>query len=475
MNDVVEALVRLLGPEGVRAAAGDLDWAAGDATGHYRLPELPRRAVRPLAVAAPRDLAGVQAVIRWAAERRVPVVARGAGTGVMGGAVPAARAVVLDLTRLDDIIVHPDDFLVEAGAGALLGGVNAALAPHGLMLGHDPWSVAIATVGGAISTDGMGYLAGRWGSAGQQVAGIEAVLADGSVVRTRTVRPVIGPDWRCLLVGSQGTLAVITRAWLRAVPLPEAEAFGSFGFSGFDAAYRALLALWRTGLRYDLLDLTDGPVDALGLPPAGRGAVAGTGGRAAVLHLGAFGPSEDAEARLTVARRVLGAHGAHHLGADPARLFWKARHAVAERYAREVQEPRDAKARAATTHGFEYLNLALPPSRVITFRRRALELLAGEDGVVVGETGIWCTPEIFSLGFGERPGAPVEPERRRRIMDGLLRLALDHGGNIETIHGPGLKLRHLIAEELAGSWPATARVKRALDPLSLLNPGKLPS
>src|SRR5690606_4791467 len=100
--------------------------------------------------------------------------------------------------------------------------------------------------------------------------------------------------------------------------------------------------------------------------------------RSAVLHLGAFGPREEAAARMAVARRVLSARGGSDLGAEPARPFWQARHEVAERYAEAVQARRDPRARAATTRGFDYLNLALPASQVVPFRRRALELLAAE-------------------------------------------------------------------------------------------------
>src|SRR4029077_17917306 len=93
--------------------------------------------------------------------------------------------VIVSLARLDAVTVDPDGCLVRAGAGTTLSRVNEALAPHGLMLGHDPWTVAVATVGGALSTNGLGYLGARAGSMGAQVRAVEAVLGGGEVLRTR--------------------------------------------------------------------------------------------------------------------------------------------------------------------------------------------------------------------------------------------------------------------------------------------------
>src|SRR5439155_4158928 len=129
--------------------------------------------------------AEVATIVRWAAEARVPLVPRGGGSGLMGGAAVLGPAVVVDLRRIDGVQVDPDACLVRAGAGARLARVDAACAEHGLMLGHDPWTVEVATVGGVLGTNGLGYLGARAGSAGAQVRAVEAVLAEGRIVRTR--------------------------------------------------------------------------------------------------------------------------------------------------------------------------------------------------------------------------------------------------------------------------------------------------
>jgi len=473
-------LEALVGRQAVQRTAEALAWAARDAAGDYRLGHLVRRLAVPWAVVLPAGVEEVAEVVRWAGRWRVPLVPRGAGTGVMGGAAPLVPGVVVDLSRLDDVVVHPEDGWVEAGAGAVLSRVDAALRPHGLMLGHDPWSQGIATVGGAVGTDGLGYRGGRWGSMGDQVLAVEAVLGDGTVVRTRPVRGAMGPRSERLWAGAQGTLGIVTRVWIQAVPLPEAEGFVSFRWPGFDPAYRALLALWRTGVRYDLFDLTDAEPAALELDPG----LEDGDGRTALVRLAAEGAREDVAARLAVARRVFAAHGGLDLGPEPAAAHWRARHRVAERYAEAVQGPRDVAARAREgARGFDYLNLALPPSRVPEHRRFCLERVAAAGGWVrAGDAGIWCRPEVFSLSLVEvgavEPDAWAPegrwPDRMEALLGELLRGALARGGSAECIHGAGVKLLPLLAEDLGPSLPLVRRLKAALDPAGLCNPGKLP-
>ena len=180
LRDACPALA--LHTDGAALAAGGLD-AMRPSRGR---PEFAALATRPLAVAEPASAAEVAALVRWATGARVPLVARGGGSGLMGAAAVLVPAIVVDSRRLGAVAVDADACLVRAGAGATLAQVDAALAPHGLMLGHDPWTVGVATVGGALATNGLGYLGARAGSFGAQVRALEAVLADGTIVRTRS-------------------------------------------------------------------------------------------------------------------------------------------------------------------------------------------------------------------------------------------------------------------------------------------------
>lgn len=472
----LEELAELLGPGGLDTGDQARRWMAMDAVGSYRLASLTKKVCEPLAVCRPASTEAVVKVVQWANRRQVPLVPRGSGTGVMGGTIPLRPAVVVDMSRMSAVTVHAQDQMVEADAGAILGQINRKLEPHGLMLAHDPWSVAMASVGGAISTNGVGYMAGYYGSMGDQVLGLQGVLANGTLFQSRPYKPATGPDPAAWLIGSQGTLGIVTKAWLRAIPIPDVMRFETIQFGGFEAGYPALLALWRTGLRFQLLDFSDGTPSDLSMPTG----LEDESGRTAVIHLGSFGTRMEAEARLKVARKVLCQEGGRLLGPDGAEQYWRHRHDTAEDYARLVHEPRSVEARHQHGRmGLDYINLPLPPGQVVAYRRQALAIVGREPALVAGETGIWCWPELFSLVIQETgtigtrsPG--VHPDTMERVMLALLQLAWSFGGQIECIHGTGLKL---LPHWEAGRHPATKAIsllKRAVDPLDLFNPGKLP-
>ncbi|HEY8416127.1 MAG TPA: FAD-binding oxidoreductase [Thermaerobacter sp.] len=495
---LLRELTALLGDEHVSVDEADLEWAGMDFTGGYRLGAAASRMCRPLAVVRPGSTEEVRELVLWAGRHNVPLIPRGAGTGVMGGVVPLRPAVVVDLGRFKDLIVHADDLLVEAGAGVTVAEVDAALRRHGLALAHDPWSATIATVGGAIGTDAVGYLGGRWGSMGDQVVAVEAVLPDGRVLRTRRVpKPTAGPDLRALFAGSQGTFGIVTRAWLRAIGAPEVMLFRSYRFRGFEPAFHAVVALWRANVIPDMLDFADDHPRALDLPPGYEDA----DGRTGLLHLGFFGVEEEARGRLAAADRILRRYEARDLGEEPARQFWDRRHEVAEQHALPILRARDARRRWRMA-AYDYFDLALPASQVIPFRREALERIKADPRFRAGETGLWGRPEVFSLlviykgkhdpgpvseadlydmaESGKAGAAKIAPtdwtledaEAMRELMADLLRMAQARGGNMECLHGTGLKLLHLLDDEFGESLDVIRQLKAALDPRGLMNPGK---
>lgn len=468
-----------------------LRWAARDALGRFRAFGRLEREARPaLAVVRPGDAREVAAVLAWATRRGAAVVPRGAGTGVMGGAVPLRPAVVLELGRLNGVEVHAGDLAASAGAGASLQAVNEAAKAHGLMLAHDPWSLSMATVGGAIATNGMGYLYGRYGTMADQVLAVEVAMADGSLWRSPYgPAGVPGPDLARLMAGCQGTLGIITSALLRLWPLPEAQEFRAYRFESFEAGFGAVQRLLREGVVPAVLDLSDsGP----GVPPPSGETDEGETEEAdddgpglaedrevSILILGFLGFSEAVRAEATRTDRVMRAAGGNYLGSQPALRYWQARHRVGEYFRQHIWERRDLAALDGDARRFEYINVALPSSRVLEFRRRAIELASSTPGVVAGETGLWGRPEIFSMvlltagvpAAGAAAGDPAD-HPMDRLVDDLLRLCQHLGGTMEAIHGPGLRLRHLLADAWGPGLRVLRRVKAALDPAGILNPGK---
>lgn len=482
----LDELAGLVGPQHVLTDPRLLSWAGRDALTRYRAFGRLDRVARPvLAVVRPADAAQVAEVVRWAVRNRVPVVPRGGGTGVMGAAVPLAPAVVVDLGRLHRVEVSPEDMTATAQGGAPLAAVAAAAEQAGLMFAHDPWSLSMATVGGAIATNGMGYLYGRYGTMADQVLALEVVLPDGTLWRSPfSPAGPAGPGILRLWAGAQGTFGIVTGAVLRLWPAPERRLFGTWRFPTFEAGFRAVQALLRCGVVPAVLDLSDsgpsGPTSGAE-PPRSPGAAlsgfdAGPGGREpSLLHLGFFGFAEEAAAQLQRARRVMAEHGARNLGEGPAAAYWERRHELAENWRRRVWEPRDLEALDAHGTAFEYLNMALPAGRVLEYRKRALELAERTPGVLAGETGLWGRPEIFSILLFDTAGldpSGSEDPPLARLSDELVGLCHRLGGTMEAIHGPGLRWLHLLGEEWGPGLELLHRIKRALDPAGILNPGK---
>jgi glycolate oxidase len=177
----------------------------------------------PAAVVVPRSTADVVAVVKAAAACGLPVVARGAGSGLSGGANAAAGAVVVSLHRLDRVLrLDPVDRVAVVQPGVVTGDLRAAAAQAGLFYPPDPGSLSWCTVGGNVATDAGGMCCVKYGVTGDFVLALEVVLADGRVLRTgtATVKGVAGYDLTSLFVGSEGTLGIVTEITVRLLPAP---------------------------------------------------------------------------------------------------------------------------------------------------------------------------------------------------------------------------------------------------------------
>jgi FAD/FMN-containing dehydrogenase len=414
------------------------------------------RPVPPLAVVMPETTEQVAAVVRLAAQHRTPVVPYGGGTGLMGGARSVRPDIVLDMKRMSRIReVDADAAWAWIEAGAVLGDVNRALAPQGLMLGHDPWTFDIATIGGTISTNGLGYLGGKYGSMGQQVLALEVVLPDERLLATRPAQPhSTGIDLTRLFVGGEGTNGIVTAAAVRVFPIPEASVRMGFRFESFEAGFDAILAMRRIGLVPAMLDYGERTPHTAGWEP-----------QPPTLYLGFMGVREEVEGQVRRAEAVCA--GAERIVATDIEEFWAERHVPAERFA---QRRRRDDGWPPAGQCFDYVHVALPASAVLAYRARATALARAEDADVV-ETGLWVHAGLFSMVLAT--SGDDGPARMSRAVDAALRLAIESGGSIEYCHGVGVRLAHLMREEHGAGLDVMRELKRALDPHHILNPGKL--
>ncbi|WP_327232893.1 FAD-binding protein [Streptomyces sp. NBC_01317] len=412
----------------------------------------------PLAVVHARRTDDVTTTLRHADALRVPVVPRGAGTGLSGGATAGEGSLILDLSRMNRILeLSPDDQLAVVEPGVITADLDRAAAAHGLRYAPDPASAAISTVGGDIATNAGGLRCAKYGVTRDSVLGLEAVLADGTVVRTgrRTVKGVTGYDLTALLTGSEGTLAVITAATVRLRPVPVDTATLAASFDTFDAAADAASAITAAGIEPAMAELLDGPVLAA-IDAAEGTALRERGAALLIVQCDGAGARAEAERVVTVLK---GRAASVTVAADEAEagaLLAARRLALPalERLGRPLIE-----------------DIAVPRSRLAE-AVRAIEEISTRRGVPVFTLAHAADGNLHPIIVVD-PALPELPEAAWETAGDIFAVALKLGGTLTGEHGVGLLKRQWIAEELgADNHALQRRVKAAFDPYHTLNPGK---
>ena len=408
----------------------------------------------PLAVVHARRTEDVTVTLRHAHELGVPVVPRGAGTGLSGGATADEGALVLDLSGMNRIReLSADDQLTVVEPGVITAELDRAASAHGLRYAPDPASAALSTIGGNIATNAGGLRCAKYGVTRDSVLGLEAVLADGTVIGTgrRTVKGVTGYDLTALLTGSEGTLAVITSATLRLRPVPVATATLAAYFPSFEAAAEASYAIARAGVEPALAELVDGPVlHAIDPALRERGA--------ALLVVQCDGAGAAAEAA-AVARLLGPLASTVETTEDPAA-------AVALLAARRLALP------ALERLGRPLIeDIAVPRSRLARAVREIRAISARHD-VPVFTVAHAADGNLHPIIVVD-PDLDRLPDAAWEAAGEIFALALRLGGTLTGEHGVGVLKRQWVAEELGPAAHALQRrIKEVFDPRGILNPGK---
>jgi D-lactate dehydrogenase (cytochrome)/glycolate oxidase len=413
---------------------------------------------RPAAAVRARTTADVVATMEVARAHATPVVTRGAGTGLAGGANAIDGCIVLVTAAMDRILA------VDAAArtatvepGVVTADLAAAVAAQGLWYPPDPASRASSTIGGNIATDASGPCCLKYGVTGDHVAALTAVLADGTVVRTgaATRKDVAGLDLTRLLVGSEGTLAVVVEATLRLRPAPRPPATLVATFATVDAAAAAVVAM-QAAAEPSLLELMDrttvGAVEDLARMGLDRAA-------GALLLAQCDGADAGGEAaRCAAACAAAGATDVAHTD-DPDE-------GAALLEARRLALP------ALERRGTVLVDDVAVPVPAIPAMVAAVEEASRRHGVVVGTFGHAGDGNLHpTLAYD--PADPASAGAARAAFDDILAAALALGGTLTGEHGVGLLKRpYLGAQRGPAERALMARVKAAFDPGNLLNPHK---
>jgi glycolate oxidase len=429
----------------------------------YRSDETPYlHAGLPAAVVLPTTTAEVAELVRICGELRVPIVPRGAGSGLSGGAAGIDGALTIAFTAMDRILdIDRENLVAVVQPGVINAGLKAAVAEVGLFYPPDPASFEMCTIGGNLGTNAGGLCCVKYGQTRDSVLSLEVVMADGTVIRTggRNIKDVAGYSLTHLIVGSQGTLGIITEATLRLRPAPPPRSTMLAFFPTLESAGDAVAGIAAAGLSPVTLELLDrftiGAVDDMHQLGLDRTA-------AAMLMVESDMPGAAAIAELERAETACRAAGATDVvrAADAQEADWLRQARRAAHYALE----RIGEVRME--------DVGVPRARVPDMLR-AIEAIAAKHDVRIGTFGHAGDGNLHPDLVFER-GDPRAETITKLVQADLYRAALALGGTVTGEHGIGMARREWLEVQRGPDAVRFMRaIKTALDPLGILNPGRV--
>lgn len=460
MSTIGDVLARELGTDRVREDAATLD---AHRTDYWILAHLRARQGRlgagPACVVSPRSTAEVATTVKLAQQHGVAIVPYGGGSGVLGGAVPPAGSIVIDLRAMDQLLDLNETALLARAQAGMMGHIyEQTLVARGYTSGHFPQSIERATVGGLVATRSAGQFSTKYGNIEDMLLGLEVVLPSGAVIRLPSVpRASTGPSLQEIFLGSEGALGIITEVTQQVHPLAEKRALDCFTFptmaAGLDAIRRVLRAGWTPAVLrlYDEIE-------------TGRTFSNWTPGDACLLLVVSEGPTSLVEAEMAAVRGV--AAGSPSLGQAPVEHWLSHRNTVPSwDFFLEKEMMVDTIEVAATWDKVPALydgvvaSLRTVPGILAASAHSSHSYLTG--------TNLYITFAIKPDDFARAEDVYLDAWGR------VMQTTLGAGGTIAHHHGIGRLRVPWLARELGDAYPVLQALKRALDPAGLMNPGTL--
>ncbi len=414
----------------------------------------------PDAVVFAQSTDEVAAVVRQCAEAGVPIIPFGAGTSLEGQVQAVRGGVCLDLSQMKAIVaVHAEDMDCVIQPGVTREVLNAHLRDSGLFFPIDPG--AECTIGGMVATRASGTNAVRYGTMRENVLGLTVVMADGSVIKTggRARKSAAGYDLTRLFVGSEGTLGIVTEITLRLHGVPEAIAAGVVAFPDIDAAVETVIEVIQTGVPVARIEL----MDEISIDAVNRYAKLDLN-VAPTLFMEFHGSPEGVREQAETVKGVVESQGGGEFAwsdkPEERSKLWQARHNAY--YAGLALRP---DARGLVT------DVCVPISRLADCIRATKQDLetCPMPAPLLGHVG----DGNFHVCFIMDPDDEAQVHEAERLHRRMVARALAAGGTCTGEHGIGLGKRDLLVDEAGDAVDVMARIKRALDPANILNPGKM--
>jgi len=421
---------------------------------------------RPQVVVRPKNTEQVQALLRYANNERIPIIPRGSGSGMCGQVVPVKGGIVLDMKQMNRIIeINPQDGYCRVEPGVVDDDLNRALKPYGVFYPPTPASSVVATVGGEIANNASGGRAVKYGAARDAVLALKIVLANGDLISVGSTTRVSASGYPLekLMVGSEGTLAVIVEACLRFVPIPKLRCLGSAKFNKLSEAGDAIAEIMGSGSQPSMLELIDkvaivavNKANNLGLPEV-----------EAILLYEADGMAKEViDVEISKIEKICKKHKGFNLensyDAKERARIWAGRAKLFPSLSKYDES-------LASTSLAD--DMAVPFSKMAACADKIHEI-ADRYGLVMtayGHCGAGCMHTKILMDTNKE----ISWEHARSAVSEIYDFVRSVGGTTSAEHGIGMSKASAFKKEKQGSLELMRAIKKAFDPNNILNPGKL--
>jgi glycolate oxidase len=453
----IPKLREIVGADNVKDDPADLYVYGSDASVHE---------ATPWAVVRPLEAGQVQALLRYADQKEIPIIARGGGSAMCGQTVPIKGGIILDMKGMNRIVeINTADGYCRCEPGVVDDDLNKALKPHGFFYPPTPASSRIATIGGEIANNASGTRSVKYGAVKDSLLGMKVVLANGELIPLGATTRVAATGYPLerLIVGSEGTLAIIVEATLRFVPIPKFRCLGVANFNELDQAGNAISEIMSSGCSPSMLEL----LDKVAITAVNKSMDLGLPDVEAILLFEADGMVKEAvDFEIEKARAVCEKHGGFDIEAsyeekERTRIF-----AGRKKLFPALSRYDELLASTALAD-----DMAVPFSKMAETARKIHEV-ADRHGIVMtayGHCGAGCMHTKILMDTTR----PAQWESARKAVVEIYEYVRSVGGTTSAEHGIGLSKAPAFKREKAATLELMRAVKRAFDPKGILNPGKL--
>ncbi len=417
-------------------------------------------------VVRPETTRAVSHLLRFCSEHKIPVVPRGAGTGLAGGASPVQGGIVLDMSGMNRIIeIDIENLQAIVEPGVVQEKLNLALKPYGFFYPPDPGSSAICTIGGMIANNSSGMRSVKYGTTRNYVLDLEVVLADGRVIHTgsKTLKSSTGYDLTRLFVGSEGTLGIVTRAGLKISPLPESRKLVLASFKDAETAGQAVIKIFSGGINPSACEILD-KITLQVLRRCDPNLVLPDDGDVILIETdGTENSSADAAMRIAEICRPLAKSVRVAYSPQEMEAIWAARRLVGAAISR--LDP-------TKTRIYVGEDVGVPIKQIPALIKRVSQITTKLDlpAMKYGHIGDGNLHVALFIDVNSED----EWERLRLAADRIHKAAMELGGTVSSEHGIGKARAQYMPLQVGEEELQVMRsIKKALDPLGILNPGKL--